>query len=225
KKAFDLPTFNERDAIYSYHFYRLLHRAKSIHLLYDNQTDGLKAGEQSRFLMQLKLQSLPAHQIKEIAISESFNLTTKKLKTIPKTPEVSEAIKAVLKRGISPSALVTYIRNPIDFYYRYVLNIKETEGLEETIEANTLGSILHDVLEELYTPFLGKELTALDVTEMSQRIDTLTQQMFDVYYKGGAIDSGKNLIIFEVAKRYIQLFLNAEKKTLKAGTSVVVKQL
>src|SRR5690606_306195 len=66
---------------------------------------------------------------------------------------------------------------------------------------------------------------ALDVTEMSQRIDTLTQQMFDVYYKGGAIDSGKNLIIFEVAKRYIQLFLNAEKKTLKAGTSVVVKQL
>lgn len=225
KKAFGLPTFNERDAIYSYHFYRLLHRAKSIHLLYDNQADGLKAGEQSRFLMQLKLQSLSAHQIKEIAISESFNLTTKKLKTIPKTPEVIEAIKAVLKRGISPSALVIYIRNPIDFYYRYVLNIKETEGLEETIEANTLGSILHDVLEELYTPFLGKELTASDVSEMSQRVDALTQQMFSVYYKGGVIDSGKNLIIFEVAKRYIELFLNAEKKTLKAGTSIVVKQL
>ena len=50
KKHFGLPTFLDNDAIYTYHFYRILQRAKNIHLLYNATSDGLNVGEKSRFI-------------------------------------------------------------------------------------------------------------------------------------------------------------------------------
>src|SRR5690606_6752894 len=57
KKEFNLPTHKEKDAVYTYHFYSLLHRAKNIDLLYNNHSSGLNTGEKSRFLMQLAYES------------------------------------------------------------------------------------------------------------------------------------------------------------------------
>ena len=45
KKELGLPTFKEKDAIYTYHFYHLLQRAKNIYLLYNSDSEGLDAGE------------------------------------------------------------------------------------------------------------------------------------------------------------------------------------
>jgi len=64
----------------------------------------------------------------------------------------------VFTKGISPSALATYIYNPISFYEQKVLGIKEDNEVEETIAANTMGSVIHDVLEEMYKPYLGSFL-------------------------------------------------------------------
>lgn len=64
KKAVELPTYKEKDAIYAYHFYRLLQRAKNIHLLYNTEPDALNGGEKSRFLQQLESFSPNQHSIK-----------------------------------------------------------------------------------------------------------------------------------------------------------------
>ena len=69
-----LPTFLENDAIYTYHFYRLLQRAKRIYLLYNTQSDGLNSGEMSRFLYQLKYQPQPDHQIEEKRLVLNYKL-------------------------------------------------------------------------------------------------------------------------------------------------------
>ena len=42
-----LPTFKEKDAVYTYHFYRLLQRAKNIYIIYNTDTDVLTGGEPS----------------------------------------------------------------------------------------------------------------------------------------------------------------------------------
>ena len=55
KMELGLPTFKEKDAIYTYHFYHLLLRAKNIYLLYNSNSEGLDAGEKSRFITQLQL--------------------------------------------------------------------------------------------------------------------------------------------------------------------------
>ncbi|MDX5347360.1 MAG: PD-(D/E)XK nuclease family protein, partial [Hymenobacteraceae bacterium] len=53
-KSFGLPTYAEQEAITSYHFYRLLQRAKSVNLLYVMPSDTYGSGEKSRFILQLQ---------------------------------------------------------------------------------------------------------------------------------------------------------------------------
>src|SRR5690554_7571964 len=64
KRELGLPTFKEKDAIYTYHFYHLLQRAKNIYLLYNSDSEGLDAGEKSRFVTQLLLEPQKNHQLK-----------------------------------------------------------------------------------------------------------------------------------------------------------------
>ena len=54
RKVFHLPTFEEQDAIYSYHFKRILQRAGSVQLLYNTEVAIDGSGEKSRLLWQLQ---------------------------------------------------------------------------------------------------------------------------------------------------------------------------
>ena len=63
KRELGLPTFKEKDAIYTYHFYHLLQRAKNIYLLYNTESEGLDAGEKSRFITQLEVEKQPNHTL------------------------------------------------------------------------------------------------------------------------------------------------------------------
>ena len=53
KKYFHLPTYTESDAVFAYHFYRILQRAEHVTLIYNTQTDEFGSGEKSRFITQL----------------------------------------------------------------------------------------------------------------------------------------------------------------------------
>ena len=52
-----LPTYKEKDAVYTYHFYRLLQRAKNAHIIYNTEPDVLSGGERSRFITQLEFEA------------------------------------------------------------------------------------------------------------------------------------------------------------------------
>lgn len=54
RKGFGMATTEHQDSIYAYYFYRMISRAKRVFLLYDSRTDGLKSGEVSRYIYQLK---------------------------------------------------------------------------------------------------------------------------------------------------------------------------
>ena len=128
----------------------------------------------------------------------------------------------VTNKVFSPSSLTNYVRNPIDFYYEKILGIKEFEDVEENIAANTLGSVIHNTLEDLYKPFEGKSLTVDTLTEFKSRIKHRVTKHFKDLYKDGDFSSGKNLIIFEIAQRYISNFINAEIEQLKAGNQIKI---
>src|SRR5690606_23017375 len=68
KRAFGLPLYLEKDAIYAYHFYRLLQRASDITITYDSETDTFGKGEKSRFVTQLQLEL--QEKCPDISISE-----------------------------------------------------------------------------------------------------------------------------------------------------------
>ncbi|WP_103069179.1 PD-(D/E)XK nuclease family protein [Aquimarina sediminis] len=222
KRAYNLPTYKEKDAIYTYHFYRLIQRAKKVYLLYNTEDEGVGGGEKSRFLLQLDIDKRPNHKITKYTVSADVPKLIKTPLEICKNQEIVQKLKELGVHGLSPSALTSYIRNPMDFYYKYVLGIKETEEVEETIAANTLGTVIHNTLEIFYKPIEGKFLSVVHLKEMRERIDTELRHQFKEEYNKMDITQGKNLLIFEVAKRYIYNFLREEEKLLQKGAQLKI---
>ena len=215
-----LPTYKEKDAIYTYHFYRLLQRAKNIYIIYNTEPDALKGGEKSRFITQLDIENI--HKINHYIVSPKVPSLPKTLIRVKKTETITDRLKIIAEDGFSPSSLSNYIRNPMDFYYEKVLGIKMFEDIEETVASNTLGSILHSTLEDLYAPFINRFLIEDDIKKAITLIEPTVKKHFINLYKNGDFSTGKNLIVFEIAKRYVFNFINKELEALKNGNTIKI---
>ncbi len=219
KLEYGLPTYNEKDSVYAYHFYRLLHRADQITLLYNSDPDFVKGGEKSRFIKQLEISN---RDLNHIIVNPKLPQPDPGLAQITKTPDVMHIIEERAKNGFSPSALLLYIRNPIDFYKRYVLGIKDPDEMEEEITPSTLGTIVHESMRELYEPFMGRFLKSDELKSVLKQLEPTVEKYFNQFFKEGEIQSGKNLIIFEVAKQFIRNFIAKEIEQLKSGAEIEI---
>ncbi|MGV7106506.1 PD-(D/E)XK nuclease family protein [Flavobacterium sp. U410] len=226
KKEIGLPTYKEKDAIYSYHFYHLLFRAKNIFLLYNADQEGIDAGEKSRFITQLELEKLPNHTIEHVLYNAVLPDKPYEKIQVEKSEQALERLKEIaLGKGFSPSSLTNYIRNPIQFYFQRVLGVREADEVEEDIAVNTLGTIVHESLELLYQPFTGKFLTVQGIEEMTDKIDDVVLEMFKKVYKEGEIKKGKNFLAFEVAKRNVFNFLKIEQARIEEDEAIKILML
>lgn len=216
----NLPTYKEKDAVYTYHFYHLLQRAKNVYILYNTEIDTLLGGEKSRFISQLELEGI--HKINHQIISPEVPNYQPQLLEVKKTESLIKQIKRLAYSGFSPSSLTSYIRNPIDFYNQKILGVKDVEEAEENVAANTLGTVVHNTLEALYLPLLGKILTVDDIKNLKPKIEKYITKFFKDEYKEGDITKGKNLIVFEIAKRYVLNFLNFEIDAIKSGNEIKI---
>ena len=223
KREYGLPTFKEKDAIYTYHFYHLLQRAKNIYLIYNSDSEGFDAGEKSRFITQLEVEKQPNHHLTFQHYNPSVPSIAHQPVVVPKTESVLSRLREIAENGFSPSSLTTYIRNPIQFYFQRVLRISETDEVEENIAVNTLGTIIHGALEELYKPFVGRILRIEDLKSCLQKIDSEVLLQFKKVYKEGEINKGRNLLAFEVAKRNVLNFLKLEIESIeKEGDEIQI---
>lgn len=222
KRELGLPTFKEKDAIYTYHFYHLLQRAKNIYLLYNTESEGLDAGEKSRFITQLEVEKQTNHSLTHEIYNAVLPETAYHPMEIPKSDSVMIRLKEIAEKGFSPSALTSYIRNPIQFYFQKILRISEVEEVEENIALNTLGTIIHETLKVLYEPFIGKFISESDLLSCFKQIDAEVLKQFKLVYKEGEIKKGRNLLAFEVAKRNVFNFLKVELESIKNGDAIKI---
>ena len=146
RKAHGLTTIDNKVAIYSYYFHRLLQRAGDITIAYNNSTDNGHTGEMSRFMLQLLVES--GQKI------DHYSLTAKNQPTplMPKAIEKDETALSKLEEmsRLSPSALNTYIRCPLAFYYQYIAHIQEPHPDPETIDNRMFGNIFHRAAYLIY---------------------------------------------------------------------------
>ncbi len=212
KVEFGLPTYREKDAIFSYHFFRLIQRAKNVYILYNTEHDAFGSGEKSRFVTQLEMMRTDVIQ-KQVLPKIVVQKTT--LKEVDKTNNVLERLQEIAKSGFSPSSLTNYLHNPISFYKQKILKIKEFDDVEETVAFNTLGTVVHETLDELYKPFIGKFLNVDAITKMEKLAQDLIVKHFKIHFKNGDLSTGKNRLIFEVANRFVVNFLALEKELLQ----------
>ena len=215
KTSFGLPTYKEKDAVYTYHFYRLLQRAKNIHIVYNTEPDVLEGGEKSRLISQLLTDENKIHDITEKVVTPTIRPTSKKIACIHKDSGLQQLIQNHASKGFSPTSLSNYVRNPIDFYKRNILGIDSLLEVEETVAANTFGTIVHDTLEDLYQPLIGELLSQDLLKALRPKIQALVKYHFAKSYIDGDISHGKNLIAYNVIVRYIENFINLEIREIK----------
>lgn len=226
KRAFGLPLYLEKDAIYAYHFYRLLQKAKDVTLIYDSETDSFGKGEKSRFVTQLQLEmkqyNANIHLTEEVASYVDFPGESSNDICIQKTEDVLASIIQKAKSndlygGLSPSGLITFKECALRFYFRYGAHLKETKEVEESAEANTFGSILHLSLETLYKDFIGKVIPIEDLKAQLAKVNETVNQSFISFFDGNE-PVGKSLLQQEVIKVYVKKLVNHDVKFIQGLT-------
>lgn len=124
-----------------------------------------------------------------------------------------EALYNWTQKGISPSSLNAYLRNPLDFYQRYVLGLEDFEEAEEIVGARIMGNIVHETLEVLYKPLLQKVLIPSDFEPLLEQINAVLEEKFQKHYKSGEYKSGKNLLIYKIAETFVENVLKNDQRT------------
>jgi RecB family exonuclease len=229
KMAFGLPGYRHNHAVFAYHFYRLLQRAKNIWLLYDTNSDDLGGGEKSQYILQLQKEIKkynPATEVSEqlLSVPPPAGKTIKTI-SIAKDESVMQLLREEARKGFHPSSLNTYINCSLQFYFSRLIGLQETEEPEESIDARTLGTILHECLKELYQPFLNRKLDKKDLEAIRKRISASLEAQFSSLFSIDEISYGKNYLIAEVAGRLLRQLTVKEESWLAGGKELVLRQL
>lgn len=216
RKVFGLPTHEDKDAIYAYHFYRLLQRARNITLIYNTEQDTFGSGEKSRFVAQIEAelaQRNPGIQLVEETLTFGAKLEDTVPIEVPKTADLLQQLKEfATEKGFSPSALSTYLNCPLQFYYRYLLRLKEQDEPEESMEENTFGLVLHGTLERLYEDYVGKMVQPAAFELMQQQVEAVVEEQFKEVTHTENTQSGKNHLLLGVIRKLVHNLLDIDRE-------------
>ncbi|WP_085535706.1 PD-(D/E)XK nuclease family protein [Massilibacteroides vaginae] len=220
RRGFNLPTYEHQDSVWAYHFYRLIHRAKQVTLVYDTRSgNGSQTGEISRFVHQLHYHYNEPLQRKLAVYNVSSSKTPPIL--VRKTDEVLAQLSTFRKggsRALSASAINTWLDCPLKFYFSVVESIQEEEEVVESVESSIFGSILHKVMEILYTRFCGQMVTAdlLQIIRKDTRLltDVINEAYNKEFFKTEKIRplTGQNYLNGEMIRKYVLKILSRDSE-------------
>jgi hypothetical protein len=220
KKAFGLPTQDEQDAIFTYHFYRLMYRVSNVKLFYNGTTDGIQVGERSRFIRQWAFDCPEEHKWQEHTQEVPYVPPSSNQKSVLKTAAVIEKLAELAKAGFSPSSLNVFVKDGYAFYKRYLLGLREEDELETFFSHKTYGTLIHNALETLYAPHVGKQLTQANCKEMIARVGSVVDELVKREHPQNI--SGKNVLAVAAIKRNIQNLITQEQADIKTGDVIEI---
>lgn len=227
KRKFGLPTYLEKDAVFAYHFYRLMQRAQNIYLLHSTSASGIGVVEPSRFVRQLELE-WPQKNARllfknQIATARSQESTSQE--QIAKSPALLQRLEEIAERGFSPSSLYLYLKDPLQFYYEKVLGLKPDDSLMEELDLPAQGNVLHEFLEYGFSlPDPEKPEKRIPHSPnpegpfFKQTLPELKSQLKDLMLKhvpGLPLEQGPNLLHLESMSFMLRNFLKFESTRLK----------
>lgn len=221
-----LPGRHEREAIYAYYTYRLLNRAKEVHLLYRAEDD---AAEKSRYLLQLQRSFRPNH--KDLLNMKKVHVQAPLPGKRPEIPALEwddwgrEQLKKWTGRGISPSALNTLIACQRNFFYQYLLRLNESKEMEEEMSSGTFGTIVHQVLEDGLNKLRGQPLKREDLKVLRDNIKPLLAKSVTEHFNEELTAAGENYLHLIIAEATLSKLIQAEINELGAGSERVVQSL
>ncbi len=239
RKAYGMSTISYQESMYAYYFYRMISRAKNVYIMYDSRSGGLRSGEMSRYLHQLKF-LYQRDKIKFSVVNYDVLAPEKDVVAVKKTHQIMAKLNGYKNpesnRYLSASALNKYISCPLSFYLYYVEEMQQEDEILEYMDEGTYGTIMHEIAEKFYNRLKGDAKEVLVTTEIldSQKkrqgeiMQQITRSINNHYNKLGENNDtplhgdsevlGKimlhfTLLMFENEKQFADFyFIDAEKK-------------
>jgi len=208
RKGFGLPTFEYQDSVWAYYFYRMVQRAGQVWLLYDSRTEGLKTGEESRYIKQLEY----AYRVPLDRIVATAGMQLRPVESeIPKTAEDVDRIRS---GELSASVLQSYLYCPARFYYQFVRRLQREDEVAESLDAGSLGNVFHKVMHALYRPFPVVGVAEIDrLLRDRQALKRLVRGK--IMEEMQTIDvTGRDLVVEEVIVEYVVQTLRHDRDLL-----------
>ncbi len=146
RRGFGLPTYEYQDAVWAYYFYRMIQRPAKVWMLYDSTTQGLRNGEESRYIKQLELDFglKLGRYVAQAPISKHIVPDG-----IPKTEEDIRYLRE--EKPLSASALENYLDCQAKFYYGTVKGLRGKDEVAEYMDGGKIGTAFHGTMQTLYT--------------------------------------------------------------------------
>lgn len=224
---YNLPIYKNKQAVYAYHFYRLLQNAKTVNIYYNTLAGSTGESEPSRFIRQI-IHEMPAKSnnveiVDTIYKNPDINVSGTTTFEITKTDEILDKIRRKFygdkedgtKRGLSPTSISTYFKCPMMFYLKNIENVNE-DTHEELIQSNEIGNIIHSFFEFLYKEFGDKQINKRDYEEViKNKYNEIYQKaLIENNFPNGLPNTGFNYLSKVLVDELIENFIKYEKKLL-----------
>ena len=214
-----LPTYRQEERRVEYYLDTILRGARRVRLFFVENDDR----ERSRYVEKLiwegqKREAKKNPQPRFQTVRYEVALQTGTPEPIDKTPAV-----AAFLRGFtySATALDAYLACPLRFYFAYVLHLREREEIGEQVEKKDIGAFVHSILEEYFTPWIGKIIPAggLNTSVMDALVERRFQETFGRDLSGGAY------LMKLQAQRQLKAFLTDYQEPIVAGLASAGRHL
>ena len=221
RKAHGLTTIDNKVAISSYYFHRLLQRAEDITIVYNNTTDNGHTGEMSRFMLQMMVDG--QQKIKHYNLLADNSPIAHKPKSVSKAGSIKEKLDGM--KSLSPSAINRYIKCPLMFFYQYVASIKEPDCEDDVVDNRMFGNIFHKSAQLIYDDIMSHNNGRIEKASIQKYLNTkgllesivdraFNEELFKVknsmrspYY------NGLHLINRKVLIEYLRQLLHSDQRT------------
>ncbi len=223
KNYLGIPIF--RNELWVYYFDRLIKSAEEVHLFYlfveKGKTQEFR--EPSRFIQKLKWElEKDGREPLEKILPLNFEILSKK-EGIPKTERDKERLLNLIKTSeISRYFLETYLRCGVQFYFKYLLKLRETEKIG--LRPVDIGNFIHEFFERIFKELEDKEVLIGNVYKEEEILRKL-EFLWSAYKFERKMDALSHFfskkIAIETIKKYFNYLINLERNGKVKGNKIL----
>ena len=178
RKILGLPSYLDREKLTGYYFDTLIKGAQEVHLFYVENAEKDRSRFVEKLLWERQKEEKKSDDKSYVkTIQYSVTLRGKKPRPITKSDEVIRFLENYL---FSASSLDTYLGCPLEFYYEYVLGLREKEIVLGELEREEIGLFVHQVLFDYFKNKTGRTLSERDMS--LKEIERIIHGQFEEQY-------------------------------------------
>ncbi len=169
RQVIGLPALQERERVMAHTLYRLASSAKDVYFYWQEgmQRSALFDGKKSRSRFVDAYLWKEEQKLGHIIENDTAPLESAPCPVAPIEHEeqilevhagLRQKIIQLLQKGISPTKLDSYLRCPQRFMWENMYKLRPLDEVNEGDDPAAVGQLLHSVLQEAYTPFVGQSV-------------------------------------------------------------------